>query len=136
LRNAGRWPDFPTTNGGGPRGPRNSRAAEGARGVRGASRRDAHFFVGTARGRPGVGAVHLQRLFKRITEVFQQFFAGLALGVDAWDFLDPANPPFAVLLDDGGITRCHHGPPIRMTGQGSQQTVYYHGPPTDTGSAS
>jgi hypothetical protein len=81
--------------------------------TRAASRRDAHFLEGAARGRPSLSAIHHERFFEGVTEVIQQFLAGLALGVDAGDFLDPADPPFAVLLDNGGVVRCHEGPPTK-----------------------
>src|SRR5262245_52081607 len=99
-QSAAHWPGCPTTNAGGPHGPRRSRAGASARAVRAASRRDAHFLVDTARRGSGLGAVHLQRLFQGIAEVVQQLLAGLALGVNAGDFLDPADPPLALLLDE------------------------------------
>jgi hypothetical protein len=39
--------------------------------------------------------------------VVKQLFAGFALGIDAGNFLDPANPPIIVLLYDGRILRRH-----------------------------
>src|SRR5262249_5025062 len=106
---AARWPGYPTRNAGGPHGPRHSRAGASVRAARAASRRDAHFLEGATRGGQRLGAVHLQRLFEGIAEVLPQFLAGLALGIDPRDFLDPANPPLPVLLDDRGIVRCHEG---------------------------
>src|SRR5579875_719381 len=97
----------PPRNAGGPHAPSHSRAGADARGTRDASRREAHFFIGPAGGRTGIGAVHLQGLLERITQIVQQFFAALALRVDARNFLDPADPPVAVLLNDGGIARWH-----------------------------
>src|SRR5262245_55469038 len=91
--------------------------------TRSSPRRDAYLLVGAAGGRPCLGTVHLQRLFQGIAEIIQQFLAGLALGVDTGDFLDPADPPLAVLLDDGGVACCHERPPTRMRAP-SRQRVY------------
>jgi hypothetical protein len=47
------------------------------------------------------------RLLQRVAEVVQQFLAGLPLGVDAGHLLHLADPPFPVLLNDGGVLRSH-----------------------------
>ena len=39
----------------------------------------------------------------------QQFGFGFFLPVDAWDFIDPADPPCAVLLASRGEGRIHCG---------------------------
>src|SRR5262249_42175369 len=97
---AAHWPDFPTTNAVGPRGLRHNRAGAGAPVARAASRRDAHFFVGAPRGRTRLSTVHFQSFLQCIPQIVHQFFTGLALRVDARNLLDPADPPFPVLLDD------------------------------------
>src|SRR5262249_54774448 len=72
--------------------------------------------------------VHLQSFPQGVAEVFQQLFAGVALGVDARNFLDPADPPFAVLLDDGGVVRCHDTSPTTMFSPNGAPSLFLYGP--------
>src|SRR5262249_20878475 len=53
---------------------------------------------------------------KSIAEIVEQFFAGPTLGVHPRNLLDPANPPLALLLNDGRIACCHASTPIRHQG--------------------
>jgi len=52
-------------------------------------------------------AVGFDDLLKRGMQVFNQLLSRGTLGVDAWDFLNPADPPEAVALNQRSIFRCH-----------------------------
>ena len=69
-----------------------------------ASRRQTHFLERPARRGSGIGPVHFQCLRERVLEVFQQLLSRPALGIDAWYFLDPTDPPFVILLDDRRVS--------------------------------
>src|SRR6185437_13848602 len=69
------------------------------------SRFKARFLVRPPSGGECVAAVHLKSFFKRGLKVRHEFFASVALRIDAWDFFNPADPPFAVFLDNCSVGR-------------------------------
>src|SRR5207249_3256983 len=73
----------------------------------------------SGRSRSCLGPVHLQSLLQCVAEIVQQFLAGLSLGVDAGHFLDPTDPPVAVLLDDCVVFPNHKGSPRQTCGPSS-----------------
>jgi hypothetical protein len=85
-----------------------------ARATRGASRREAHFLKRPLASRQRIGSVHLQRLAQGGSEVLNQFFPSLPLGIDPGHLLDPPDPPGPTLLDNRGIARSHETPPLRV----------------------
>ena len=76
-------------------------------GIRGASCGDLCFVKVAARHTSGILSIEFKCLSKRNAKAFEQLFAGRLLTIDSRHFLDPADPPFAVLLHDRGIVIRH-----------------------------
>ncbi len=78
-----------------------------------ASYGDGFLYVPIPCGFKGFTAVPFQGLTKRNTQCLQKFFFGCFLAVDAWNFLNPANPPITSFLGHGSINPLHLLSPLR-----------------------